>query len=90
MNICFRCGKSWTPATHEFGATTCPECRTYDQYKYIQFTPPAPQYGWVCPRCGMVNAPFVATCCKPQPTLEVGTTSTANTNMRLEERSAAE
>ena len=81
MNICFKCGKSWTPQTHEFGLTTCPQCRTYNdqQFKYVQFDPPTPQYGWVCPRCGTVYAPFMASCqCKPPVHLEAGTTSTPN------------
>jgi hypothetical protein len=28
---------------------------------YIHFTPPT-QYGWVCPKCGRVNAPMMMTC----------------------------
>jgi len=31
------------------------------------------QYGWVCPRCGTVHAPFVRDCGCPTPTITLST-----------------
>lgn len=39
------------------------ECTSYT----IPYTIPSPQYGWICPRCGQVNAPWMAFCsCKKE------------------------
>ena len=41
------------------------------------YTPPA-QYGWVCPRCGAVHAPFIPHChCTPP------TKTTDSTQMKI-------
>jgi hypothetical protein len=45
-------------------------------YKPVTFTliggfpsvsPDVPQHGWICPRCGIVHAPWVAQCWCPPP-----------------------
>ena len=50
----------------------CPDCEklTSGCWRHSQFTIPsqpvytAPQTGWLCPRCGTSNAPWLTTCGK--------------------------
>ena len=49
------------------GQNGCPKHResANKSLSVTQYTPA--QQGWVCPRCGTVNAPWMPTCCKNPP-----------------------
>lgn len=87
MNKCMFCGAELTTA--DYGGV-CVSCRnsgfgnihiqpmspfgpSFPPPEYPPYTPPA-QYGWVCPRCGAVHAPFIPHChCTPPTRTTDGT-----------------
>ena len=65
---CMRCGAEMTSTTG--GNYTCPKCNMSVNdlvYRPQNCDMPLPggfgvQYGWVCPKCGKVLAPYVSEC----------------------------
>jgi len=61
--FCFKCGKPLGTVYYVVDDQPwCQEC-------YLRFqkeTTPAYSQGWICPRCGRVNSPYVSQCsCSP-------------------------
>jgi hypothetical protein len=66
--LCDDCGRKITSgmaAVYARGKTLCDGC-----YVRLPVTPAVPNNpGWMCPRCGRINAPYVTTCeCPPAMT----------------------
>lgn len=52
----------------------CIVCRNK---KFFDPPPPTiPVFGWICPRCGISNAPFLARCVCPPPSFTTTSDST--------------
>ena len=51
---------------------------------YNPQTPNVVQYGWACPRCGKINAPWVNQCtCHRESNVVWGSTTTNNPNINI-------
>ena len=57
--------------------TALPSNKNPAQYTYPTYPQYGGQQGWVCPKCGRVNAPWVATCPCSKKTVTYTTTTTS-------------
>ena len=59
---CKKCGKeaNWFYYINStfMGCTHCYYAQPQASYTVV----PAPQYGWTCPKCGRIHAPFITGC----------------------------
>lgn len=62
---CTRSTTAVLPACPECGLTGGAHLSTCSR----SVTPPVQQFGWTCPRCGQVWAPFIHCCVCPVPTV---------------------
>lgn len=62
------CGCQHYPCEH----STAPQLTS----GYVESPNPPAQYGWICPKCGAVHAPFMPSCsqCGPGKPIAAGTT----------------
>ena len=61
--FCFKCGKPLGTVYYVVdNQPWCQEC----YLKFQKETAPSYAQGWICPRCGRVNSPYVSQCpCSP-------------------------
>ena len=72
--------------------TTIPRQPPYTTYESVPSQWPKTEYGWLCPRCGHVNAPWVRQCDCPRNNISITCGSsniTAKSNSNLQVRTTS-